>query len=123
MAYGQWASGVLRAQEGSTSHATPIPALDGDGRPPRRLRGASTARSGTAQPPRAEPSQTWDAPPGAPRPGSLAYRDVTNGFRDLTFGDEPTPDMRRTERTGDTTLYRRPWDELTWGGAGLRDLA
>ena len=74
--------------------------------------------SSTAQPPRAEPSQPWDAPPGAPCPGSLADLDVTNGFRDLTFGDEPTPDRQRTERTGDTTLYRRPRDELTWGGGG-----
>ena len=74
--------------------------------------------SSPAQPPRAEPSQPWDAPPGAPCPGSLADRDVTNGFRDLTFGDEPTPDRQRTERTGDTTLYRRPRDELTWGGGG-----
>jgi hypothetical protein len=61
--------------------------------------------SSTAQPPRAEPSQTWDAPPSAPLPGSLAYLDFTNGFRDLTFGDEPTPDMQLTERKGDTTLY------------------
>ena len=79
--------------------------------------------SSTAQPPRAEPSQTRDAPPGAPLPGLLAYLDFTNGFRDLTFGDEPTPDMQLTERKGDTTLYRRPRDELTFGGAGLRDLA
>jgi hypothetical protein len=77
--------------------------------------------SSTAQPPRAEPSQTGDAPPGAPLPGSLAYLDFTNGFRDLTFGDEPMPDMQLTERKGDTTLYRRPRDELTFGGASLRD--
>jgi hypothetical protein len=31
--------------------------------------------------------------------------------------------MQLTERKGDTTLYRRPRDKLTFGGAGLRDLA
>jgi hypothetical protein len=72
-------------------------------------------------------SLPWDAQAkttvNAPTAGSLAYLDFTNGFRDLTFGDAPTPDMQLAEQRGETTLYRRPGDDLTLGRAGLYDLA
>jgi hypothetical protein len=55
-----------------------------------------------------------------PPPGSLAYLDAKNGFRDLTFGDPPPEGMLPTEEDGDRRVYVRPDDELTIGGAHMR---
>jgi hypothetical protein len=56
-------------------------------------------------------------------PGSLAYLDAKNGFRDLTFGDPPTPDMQLTEESGDFRTYVRATDDLTIGEAHLQFIA
>src|SRR5215813_13627171 len=40
-----------------------------------------------------------------PPPGSLAYLDAKNGFRDLTFGDPPPAGMLPVEEDGDTRVY------------------
>jgi hypothetical protein len=56
----------------------------------------------------------------------MAYQnvvvDIKNGFRDLTFGQAPTPDMVLKEE-GDLTFYVRPHDDLTMGNAHLDKLA
>jgi hypothetical protein len=62
-----------------------------------------------------EPSR----PPLEPSPGSLAYLDFKNGFRDLKFGDSPTNDMVLKEDGGDSKYYFRPRDELTIGRAHM----
>lgn len=55
-----------------------------------------------------------------PPPGSLAYLDAKNGFRDLTFGDPPPEGMLTTEEDGGRRVYVRPDDELTIGDAHVR---
>ena len=55
--------------------------------------------------------------PGDPAPGSLAYLDFQQGFRDLTFYDPPAPDMVLMDDTGDLKRYVRPHDELGLGHA------
>jgi hypothetical protein len=59
------------------------------------------------------------APAVEPALGSLAYLDFKNGFRDLQFGDLPSPDMRLIEDHGDTTYYTRPRDDLMIGQSQL----
>jgi hypothetical protein len=54
-----------------------------------------------------------------PAPGTLSNLDAKNGFRDLTFGQPPTPEMRLEEDAGDTKSYVRATDDLTIGGAQL----
>jgi hypothetical protein len=57
-----------------------------------------------------------------PAPGTLAYLDAKNGFRDLTFGDPPTPEMDLVTDAGDLKTYVRPSDDLTLGGAQLQTI-
>jgi hypothetical protein len=59
---------------------------------------------------------------GDPSPGSLAYLDFRNGFRDLTFRDPPPQGMRVVEAHGDTTYYTRPSDDLTIGDARIKEM-
>jgi hypothetical protein len=61
--------------------------------------------------------------PANPSPGSLAYLDARNGFRDLTFGDPPQQGMRVVEDHGDTKYYTRPSDDLTIGGAKIKEIS
>jgi hypothetical protein len=82
---------------GSTAADPPIPSPAGPQRP------------GNTRPVPAEPS-----------PGSLAYLDFKNGFRDLTFGDPPTSNMVLKEEHGDDKFYTRPQDDLTLGGSQLQ---
>jgi hypothetical protein len=66
-----------------------------------------------------------DTPQAAvdPSPGSLAYLDFRNGFRDLKFGDPPTQDMRAFEESGDTKFYRRSSDDLIIGNAKIKEIS
>jgi hypothetical protein len=66
----------------------------------------------------AQPSVT----PREPSPGSLAYLDYKNGFRDLTFGDPPKAGMVLREDSGDSKCYLRPSDDLSIGGAELSEI-
>jgi hypothetical protein len=59
---------------------------------------------------------------GDPSPGSLAYLDFRNGFRDLKFSDSPPQGMRVVEDHGDTTYYTRPSDDLTIGDARIKEM-
>src|SRR5262245_33154489 len=52
------------------------------------------------------------AKPTEPRPGSLADLDSKNGFRDVTFGSEPTKDMELVRVDGDERVYLRQSDSL-----------
>jgi hypothetical protein len=61
--------------------------------------------------------------PVEPSPGSLAYLDFKNGFRDLKFGDPPAADMVLKEDSGDSKFYVRPQDELGIGGATVNRIA
>jgi hypothetical protein len=63
------------------------------------------------------------AGPVEPSPGSLAYLDFRNGFRDLKFGDPPAADMRLVEDHGETTYYTRPGDDLRIGNSQLNRIA
>jgi hypothetical protein len=66
---------------------------------------------------------TPSAPPSRdPSPGSVAYLDFKNGFRDLKFGDPPTENMVIVEDAGESKYYRRTGDDLTIGGARLSSL-
>jgi hypothetical protein len=58
-----------------------------------------------------------------PSPGSLAYLDFRNGFRDLKFGDPPTQDMKVFEEGGETKFYRRSSDDLTIGNANIEEIS
>jgi hypothetical protein len=61
--------------------------------------------------------------PVDPSPGSLAYLDFRNGFRDLKFGDPPTQNMTVFEEGGDTKFYRRSSDDLTIGNANIKEIS
>ena len=58
--------------------------------------------------------------PVEPSPGSLAYLDFKNGFRDLTFGDPYPQTMRLIEDDGETKYYTRAGDDLTIGGSTVQ---
>jgi hypothetical protein len=90
---------------------TPNPSVVG-GRPHGMPPGGSTV--GPARP------ESTRLTPTEPSPGSLAYLDFKNGFRDLTFGAPPTSDMVLKETDGDTKYYTRPQDDLILGGAQLQ---
>jgi hypothetical protein len=89
-----------------------------DGRPQAMPPGGSDAADAPL-PPQLGPERpgVTRLPPVEPSPGSLAYLDFKNGFRDLKFHDPPTPDMVLTEDTGDLKMYVRPNDELGIGEA------
>ena len=55
-------------------------------------------------------------PPVEPAPGSLAYLDAKNGFRDVRFGSVPTKDMELAGVDGEEKIYIRPTDSLEIGG-------
>jgi hypothetical protein len=81
----------------------------------------------TAKAPSTRPSepaagtQPTTAPP-EPEPGSLAYLDAHNGFRDLTFGEPPTPRMVLTNEVGAKQYYTRLDEDLSLGDAQLEQL-
>ena len=60
--------------------------------------------------------------PREPVPGTLSYLDFKNGFRDLKFGNPPTPDMHLVEDSGNLKFYRRTDDDLTIGGAQVHQI-
>jgi hypothetical protein len=71
-------------------------------------------------------SEKWDATrpaPTEPSPGSLAYLDARNGFRDLKFGDPPLQGMRLVEDHGDMKYYTQPSDDLTIGNAKIKEIS
>jgi hypothetical protein len=84
----------------STARLGPVSAEDASARPP--------VPSAGAQPTTA---------PQEPSPGSLAYLDFKNSFRDLKFGDRPTNSMVLKDDAGDKKYYTRPEDDLSMGGA------
>jgi hypothetical protein len=67
------------------------------------------------------PQKDASPPPQTPSPGSLAYLDHKNGFRDLTFGDPPPAGMvlREQDRHGEKKIYDRPADDLRIGAAEI----
>ncbi len=81
-----------------------------------------TAKAPSTRPP--EPASgiqpTTVAP--EPEPGSLAYLDAHNGFRELTFGEPPAPSMVLANEVGAKQYYTRPDDNLSLGAAHLEPL-
>jgi len=66
-----------------------------------------------------EPSSKSAAEPG---PGSLAYLDAKNGFRDVRFGSAPTKDMELARVDGEEKIYVRPRDSLEIGGGTCKEI-
>jgi hypothetical protein len=82
----------------------------------------AASQSATTRPPEPLPAAQPNVTPREPSPGSLAYLDYKNGFRDLKFGDPPRADMVLKEDSGDSKYYARPSDDLSIGGAQLSHL-
>jgi len=105
----------------SSAATTPPVAL-----PPTQAAAASVAGNALSLPAVRSPdspnpamaSDAPAAPPDVPM-GSIAYLDARNGFRDMRFGDAPTPGMTLIEDGGDTKIYRRASDDLSIGSGRL----
>lgn len=55
-------------------------------------------------------------------PGSLAYLDAKNGFRELHFGDPPKKDMILVESFGEEKVYKRSRENLIIGAAKVENI-
>lgn len=81
-----------------------------------------TVEAPSTRPPDPSPGTRPTTAPPEPLPGSLAYLDHQNGFRDLTFGEPPTPSMVPTNEVGAKQYYTRPDDDLSSGEAHIHQL-
>lgn len=82
--------------------------------------GPATTRIAPTPVPTPPPTPT---PAPAPRPTpSAPTTSMKPGFRDLRWGDAPTPEMKRLTRSGALASYQRPADRLVIGAASVSSI-
>lgn len=95
-------------------------------RPPDTSGGPTAAlpsRSARAHPsPPPLPVDSGSTRQSDPSPGSLAYLDFKNGFRDVKFGDPPTKDMVLIEDSGESKFYSRAGESYVMGQADVEHI-